>query len=111
MTIIEAILKNVGHRNEFRRPGLDRQGITCRTCAASAAPDQGHANRVLLGRVDVFRNRDSGQRRRGRDAASCLKNVTTRQAFLMQFAHGQGLPGMVDVRTAGLNAAVGSDSV
>ena len=47
----EPFRKHVGHSDEFRRPAFGGQRVGGRARAASAAPHQCNANRVVLGRV------------------------------------------------------------
>ena len=77
MLVVEPILKDVGHGDELDGAVLDRHGIGRRAGASAAATDQGHADGVVFGGMDL-RNDDARQGRGRGDLAGVLQKLTTR---------------------------------
>ena len=63
---VEPVLEDVGHGDELDGACLVESALLGRAGAAAAAADQGHADRVVLGRVD-HRHGNARQRRGRRD--------------------------------------------
>ena len=75
--VVEPILKDVGHGDEFDRAVFDRHRLARSAAASTAATDQGHADRVVLAGVDG-RDENACQGRGGGDLAGILQKIATR---------------------------------
>ena len=68
VTVVKAILKDIGHGDQFDRAAIDAHGLRCRARPPTAATNQRHLNGVLAGGVNI-RHRDPRQGGNCRDTA------------------------------------------